>query len=304
MLNIYTDGSLIKNQNTAYGGWAYIIEVRDSHGKLYGEVTDSGSLIGTTNMRMELLGIIRALQQVTGSQEVRLYTDSKVLKYQITEKLKVWETCKFNNGRLRDTDLWKQLAVLIHNHNVKVYHIQGHSGIEQNERCDEMARKAAEKRCFKLMDFGCQMYVNKSNADRERLTALAKEREKAALSEAQTELSGTQVAEIKAAEIEEEPEVVEKVTSSKNQFRQMYEEAVRRNNSVKAKKKERRQKKMEKRLNEYRSKKANKKEKVKAKVEVKATEEIIESDGTGLVEEIKEVVAVTEEANEVTEGAE
>ena len=59
---------------------------------------------------------------------------------------------------------------------------------------------------------------------------------------------------------------------------------------------------MEKRLNEYKSKKANKKEKAKAKV--KETEEILESDGTEMIEEIEEVVAVTEEANEVTKGAE
>ena len=249
MLHIYTDGSLIENWKASYGGWAYIIEIRDGKGNLLGEVSDSGGLVGTTNMRMELLGIIRALQQVTGSQEVKLFTDSKVLKYQIEKKLATWESCKFNNGRLRDADLWKQLAVLIQNHHVKVFHVYGHTGVEQNERCDKMAKKAAEQRKFKLMDFGYLMYTQKADADRKRLAEIAKEKG----IEYGVKKKSTENKDEASVDGQDKPE-------KEKTFKEIYAEEAKKNATTKAKKKERNKKKMEKRQAAYKSSAKAKKE--------------------------------------------
>lgn len=283
MLHIYTDGSLIENWKASYGGWAYIIEIRDGKGNLLGEVSDSGGLVGTTNMRMELLGIIRALQQVTGSQEVKLFTDSKVLKYQIEKKLATWESCKFNNGRLRDADLWKQLAVLIQNHHVKVFHVYGHTGVEQNERCDKMAKKAAEQRKFKLMDFGYLMYTQKADADRKRLAEIAKEKG----IEYGVKKKSTENKDEASVDGQDKPE-------KEKTFKEIYAEEAKKNAITKAKKKERNKKKMEKRQAAYKSSAKAKKEAKDRKKELARLRQA----------ELEQVESILEQAGSMLEQAE
>lgn len=140
MLKIWTDGSCLGNPGR--GGWAFVA----TDGKNIAE--RSGGESNTTNNRMELTAVIRALTAARRHSEIELHTDSQYVKNGMQSWIKNW---KKNNWRTADKkpvknqDLWMQLdelsnAIIIHWHWVR-----GHNGNEFNERCDELARIAAEK---------------------------------------------------------------------------------------------------------------------------------------------------------------
>lgn len=140
MLKIWTDGSCLGNPGR--GGWAFVV----TDGKNIAE--RCGGEANTTNNRMELTAVIRALTAARRHSEIELHTDSQYVKNGMQSWIKNW---KKNNWRTADKkpvknqDLWMQLdelsnAIIIHWHWVR-----GHNGNEFNERCDELARTAAEK---------------------------------------------------------------------------------------------------------------------------------------------------------------
>lgn len=140
MLKIWTDGSCLGNPGR--GGWAFVA----TDGKNIAE--RCGGESNTTNNRMELTAVIRALTAARRHSEIELHTDSQYVKNGMQSWIKNW---KKNNWRTADKkpvknqDLWMQLdelsnAIIIHWHWVR-----GHNGNEFNERCDELARDAAEK---------------------------------------------------------------------------------------------------------------------------------------------------------------
>ncbi len=140
MLKIWTDGSCLGNPGR--GGWAFVA----TDGKNIAE--RCGGESNTTNNRMELTAVIRALTAARRHSEIELHTDSQYVKNGMQSWIKNW---KKNNWRTADKkpvknqDLWMQLdelsnAIIIHWHWVR-----GHNGNEFNERCDELARTAAEK---------------------------------------------------------------------------------------------------------------------------------------------------------------
>lgn len=140
MLKIWTDGSCLGNPGR--GGWAFVA----TDGKNIAE--RSGGESNTTNNRMELTAVIRALTAARRHSEIELHTDSQYVKNGMQSWIKNW---KKNNWRTADKkpvknqDLWMQLdelsnAIIIHWHWVR-----GHNGNQFNERCDELARIAAEK---------------------------------------------------------------------------------------------------------------------------------------------------------------
>lgn len=140
MIKIWTDGSCLGNPGP--GGWGFIatdgINVAER----------SGGEKDTTNNRMELMAVIRALRAAHRHTDVELHTDSKYVKEGMESWMHNW---KRNNWRTRtnkpvkNQDLWQQLDQLAQDIKIHWVWVKGHAGEEFNERCDELARTAAER---------------------------------------------------------------------------------------------------------------------------------------------------------------
>lgn len=132
---IHTDGAC--SGNPGPGGWGVVMrfgpELREIQG---GEAQ-------TTNNRMELTAAIKALEALDRPAAVDLYTDSQYVKSGITEWLPKW---KKNGWRTADrkpvknVDLWQRLDAAAARHEVSWHWLRGHTGLEENERADELAQ--------------------------------------------------------------------------------------------------------------------------------------------------------------------
>lgn len=140
-VTIYTDGAC--SGNPGPGGWGAIL--------MYGEHKKeiSGGENETTNNRMELQGVISALEMLKETCQVELYSDSK---YVIDALEKGWAASWQKNGWKRKTgpalnpDLWEKLLLLYHKHEVNLHWVKGHASNEFNNRCDELAVAESQKR--------------------------------------------------------------------------------------------------------------------------------------------------------------
>ena len=139
MLKIWTDGSCLGNPGP--GGWAFVA----TDGNNIAE--RSGSEKDTTNNRMELTAVLRAILAASKHKEIEIHTDSQYVKNGMESWLKNW---KRNNWRTADKkpvknqDLWEQLDAAAQNVKIHWVWVRGHNGEEMNERVDTLARTAAE----------------------------------------------------------------------------------------------------------------------------------------------------------------
>ena len=134
-VEIFTDGAC--SGNPGPGGWAAILRFNGTEKELSGGEKD------TTNNRMELTAVIKALEALKYPCTVRLTTDSKYVCDAINQK---WVyTWRDNNWRKKDKkpalnpDLWQQLLTLLEIHNVEFVWVKGHNSHPENERCDKLA---------------------------------------------------------------------------------------------------------------------------------------------------------------------
>jgi len=137
-VTIYTDGGADPNPGT--GGWAAIL-IDPVSGKTR-EL--SGGEPKTTNNRMELTAAIRGLEALKQPCKVRMITDSQYLRKGVTLWLKGWiaNGWKRKDGELQNVDLWRRLAELIKEHQIKWDWVKGHAGDRWNERADVLASAA------------------------------------------------------------------------------------------------------------------------------------------------------------------
>ncbi len=139
MLKIWTDGSCLGNPGP--GGWAFVA----TNGQNTAE--RSGGERDTTNNRMELMAVIRALTAAHRHSEIELHTDSQYVKNGMQSWLKNWKKNNWhtaNKKPVKNQDLWMQLDALSGATKIHWHWVRGHNGDEMNERCDELARTAAE----------------------------------------------------------------------------------------------------------------------------------------------------------------
>lgn len=136
-VEIYTDGAC--SGNPGPGGWGAMLRYRGVEKEL------NGGEPHTTNNRMELMGAISALEALTRPSKVRLHTDSAYVKNGITQWMPRW---KANGWRTADKkpvknqDLWERLDAALGTHTIDWQWVKGHAGDPDNERVDELARKA------------------------------------------------------------------------------------------------------------------------------------------------------------------
>ena len=138
-LEIYTDGACLGNPGP--GGWAALIIDNNQERIL------SGNNEMTTNNRMELLAVIKALESINHHLEITIYTDSKYVINGITSWIKKWKTNDWKNSSktpVKNIDLWKILDVNSQKQNIKWVWVKGHSGNNYNDKVDKIARNQAE----------------------------------------------------------------------------------------------------------------------------------------------------------------
>ncbi|HTK84984.1 MAG TPA: ribonuclease HI [Patescibacteria group bacterium] len=132
-VEIFTDGAC--SGNPGPGGWGAILRY-DGH-----ERELSGGEAHTTNNRMELMAAIKSLEALKRSCKVDVYTDSSYVQQGVMEWLAGWKA-KGWPQRIKNKDLWQELDALLQKHDVRFHWIKGHAGHPENERADELARKA------------------------------------------------------------------------------------------------------------------------------------------------------------------
>lgn len=134
-VEIFTDGAC--SGNPGPGGWGAILRCKGREKEL------SGGEAHTTNNRMELTGVIKALEALKYPCEVKITTDSKYVVDGITKgwavgwKKRGWK--KADGKPALNPDLWGRLLELLEIHQVEFCWIKGHAGHPENERCDTLA---------------------------------------------------------------------------------------------------------------------------------------------------------------------
>jgi len=136
-IKIYTDGAC--SGNPGKGGWGALIQENDNEKKL------SGSELNTTNNRMELTAVIKALEHYDEAREIEVFTDSKYVMQGITEWIKNWKNNHWKTSQKKDVkkkDLWILLDTVSAKHDIKWSWVKGHAGDYGNEIADKLATQA------------------------------------------------------------------------------------------------------------------------------------------------------------------
>lgn len=135
-VEIYTDGAC--KGNPGPGGWGVWMLY---NGK---EKTMHGGEALTTNNRMEMTAVIRALEALKWPCKVKLYTDSSYVQKGITEWIVGWKARNWRTADkkpVKNDDLWKTLDVLANQHEIEWIWVRGHDGNDGNERADSLANE-------------------------------------------------------------------------------------------------------------------------------------------------------------------
>ncbi len=138
MIEIFTDGA--SSGNPGPGGYGAILR----SGNHYKELSEG--FRKTTNNRMELLAVIKALEALKSpNQTVIIYSDSKYVIDAIDKKwVYGWLQKGFKDKK--NKDLWLRYLDISKLHNIKFVWVRGHAGHKENERCDELAVAAAKQK--------------------------------------------------------------------------------------------------------------------------------------------------------------
>ena len=140
-VTIYTDGAC--SGNPGPGGWAAVL--------IYGEHKKeiSGGCKETTNNIMELTAILEALKALKMECEVELFSDSAYSVNAFNNGWifnwikKGWKTA--DGKEVKNKEIWQEIYALTKKHKVTFNKVKGHSDVELNNRCDELAREEIEK---------------------------------------------------------------------------------------------------------------------------------------------------------------
>ncbi|HKN08422.1 MAG TPA: ribonuclease HI [Pseudomonadota bacterium] len=136
---IYTDGAC--KGNPGPGGWGALLQSRGHERELFGGESQ------TTNNRMELIAVIRALESLKRPATVAVYTDSQYVKNGIETWINAWKRNGWKTSQrkpVKNADLWLELDRLAATHRVAWHWVKGHADSVGNQRADELANRGAE----------------------------------------------------------------------------------------------------------------------------------------------------------------
>ena len=139
-ITIYCDGAC--SGNPGAGGWGCIVEY-DGEQHEY-----SGGAKYTTNNQMELMALIEALKNAPRERPLKIVTDSEYLAKGVTQWMKGWIKNGWRTASkqpVKNQELWREINLLLVGREYSFEWVKGHSGHEENERCDELARNEITK---------------------------------------------------------------------------------------------------------------------------------------------------------------
>jgi ribonuclease HI len=140
LIEIYADGAC--KGNPGPGGWGALLKCGSNEKELFG-----GESI-TTNNRMELTAVIRALEAIKRPCKINVYTDSSYVQKGITEWIVGWKSRNWRTADkkpVKNEDLWRSLDQLVQTHTIDWIWVKGHAGNAGNERADMLANRGALK---------------------------------------------------------------------------------------------------------------------------------------------------------------
>lgn len=161
IVTIYTDGGAVPNPGR--GGYGVVLRFGKHCKELFG-----GYRL-TTNNRMELMAVIVALEALKVRCQVTLHSDSKYIIEAITGgsafkwRANGWAMNASRSKHAKNPDLWERLLAAYEKHDVEFIWVKGHAGVEDNERCDQLA-EAALNQTDLLEDTG-YLHVEESQSD-------------------------------------------------------------------------------------------------------------------------------------------
>jgi ribonuclease HI len=140
---IYTDGAC--QPNPGRGGYGIVL--------MYGEHRKelSGGFRLTTNNRMELYAVIKALESLKQPCKVTVYSDSSYVVNAIDKgwaqrwQANGWRRSKNSSDRAVNPDLWERMLALCEVHRVTMVWVRGHAGNVENETCDRLSTTALKE---------------------------------------------------------------------------------------------------------------------------------------------------------------
>ena len=136
VVEIFTDGAC--SGNPGPGGWGVLLRWGDTEKELWGGERE------TTNNRMELMAVIRALEALKRPVAAILTTDSRYVRDGITQWLPAWKARGWRTADkkpVKNDDLWRRLDAAAAAHKVDWRWVRGHAGHPENERADALARR-------------------------------------------------------------------------------------------------------------------------------------------------------------------
>ena len=138
-VTIYTDGAC--KGNPGPGGWGALLIAGEREKELF------GGELATTNNRMELTAVIRALESLTRDCDVELFTDSQYVKQGIETWIHGWKRNGWKTADrkpVKNAELWRELERQAARHRVRWHWVRGHSEDAGNERADALANRGVE----------------------------------------------------------------------------------------------------------------------------------------------------------------
>jgi ribonuclease HI len=136
VVEIYADGAC--KGNPGPGGWGAWLQYDGKEKSIHG-----GEGV-TTNNRMELTAVIRALEILKRPCNVKIYTDSVYVQKGMTEWIGGWKARHWRTADkkpVKNDDLWKALDALASQHKIEWVWVKGHAGNAGNERADALANE-------------------------------------------------------------------------------------------------------------------------------------------------------------------
>src|SRR5690606_38383366 len=137
-VEIWTDGAC--KGNPGVGGWGALLR-QGRH-----EKTLCGGEAATTNNRMELMAVIKALSALKRPCRVVIHTDSQYVQKGMNEWLANWKRRGWRTADkkpVKNVDLWQALDALAQQHELHWQWVKGHAGDPGNERADALANQGA-----------------------------------------------------------------------------------------------------------------------------------------------------------------
>lgn len=129
-VEVWCDGSGTRRGNP--GGWGVVLVYGGARKELCGGAVDA------TNNTMELTAAIEGFKALKRPCRVQVFSDSEYVVNCFKQNWHTgWRRKKWKG--VKNAELWQTLIALAGSHDVTWNWVRGHSKVELNERCDQLA---------------------------------------------------------------------------------------------------------------------------------------------------------------------